>query len=89
MLLYIIQVHGPLQFAATGFKMEMLFGSFSDICTSCSEPTYSLWLNLRFTKGENTICCHYVQSLPLCISEQESSQGRKHDFKNTKVFEVP
>ena len=69
--------------------MEMLFGSFSNIYTSHPAPTCWLRLNLLFATGEDIICYHYVQSLVPCISEQERSQGRKRDFKNTKAFEVP
>lgn len=89
MVLNIIELHGPLQFATTDFKMEMLFGSFSNIYTPRPGPTCLLGLNLHFATGEDIICYHYVQSLVPCITEQESSQGRKCDFKNTKVFEVP
>lgn len=89
MLCNIIELHGPLQFATTGFKMEILFGSFSNIYTSCPGPTCLLCLNLCFATGWDIICYHYVQSLVRCISEQKSSLGRKCDFKNVKMFEVP
>lgn len=69
--------------------MELLFGNFSTLTHTILHQLVWLWLNLHFTTVEVIICYHYVQSLVLCINEQESSQGRKCDFKNIKVFEVP
>lgn len=71
--------------------MELLFfGNFSTLTCTTLNQLVGLWLNFHFTTVEVIICYHYyVQSLVPGINEQESSQGRKCDFKNTKVFEVP